>query len=120
MGGTLYQDIPTQHPRAVALQHSQKAASNAATHSVAVEAGSRLAAALGTERVWVNSFHHQAVDRVAPGFGITARAEDGVVEAIEAQASTWAMGVQWHPELMTQVDAGAAALLAAFVQACKD
>ena len=51
-------------------------------------------------RVMVNSLHHQAVDRVAPGLRVAARAADGVIEAIEDPASRFTVGLQWHPEML--------------------
>lgn len=65
-------------------------------HAVDVEAGSRLAAAVGTSRLETGSLHHQAVDRLGSGLRITARAGDGTVEALEAPGL---LAVQWHPEL---------------------
>ena len=67
-----------------------------------VTPGTRLAASLGPatplDTCAVNSRHHQAVGRVAPQFVVSAVSEDGVVEAIERPASTFCVGVQWHPE----------------------
>ena len=72
----------------------------------------------GREKVEVNSFHHQAVDRVAEGFYITARAQDGIVEAIEnPQAKIW--GVQFHPENMAQEDPEFLNLFKLFVEECR-
>lgn len=65
-------------------------------HSITLEAGSRLAKTMGTTAV-VNSFHHQAVDRLGEGLLATARSEDGVIEAFEHEDRP-IMGVQWHPE----------------------
>ena len=97
-GGTLVQDLPAQAPGCI--QHRQLAARWHASHSVAVTSSSRLARILGGERAEVNSFHHQAVSQVAPGFVVTAAAPDGVVEAIESPDHPFALGVQWHPEGM--------------------
>jgi putative glutamine amidotransferase len=65
-------------------------------HTLRVAPGSRLAAALGTEHAWVNSYHHQAVDLL--GFGVVpvAWADDGVVEALELEGDAWVLGVQWE------------------------
>lgn len=118
MGGTLYQDIDTMHPRALRLQHSQQAAHEQATHALTFATQSKLADLWGSGEGWVNSFHHQAVNRVAPGFVPTAWAADGVIEAIEKPGARFLLGVQWHPELMTRADVKAAALFSAFVAAC--
>jgi len=72
----------------------------ASVHRISVEPVSRLADALGTTEVVGSCHHHQAVDRVADGLRVTARADDGVVEAIEPADpfAPWLVGVQWHPE----------------------
>ena len=76
---------------------------------------SRLAQIMGAQRLRVNSTHHQAVESVGEGWVITAAAPDGVCEAIECPAHPFALGVQWHPERMTQEEQ--AALFSALVAA---
>lgn len=99
LGGTLFQDIPSQIPGA--LEHNSRDDRSSRVHPVEVEAGSLVAAAIGTTSLTVNSFHHQSVRDVAPGLRVTARSPDGVIEAIEsADSSWWAMAIQWHPEEM--------------------
>jgi putative glutamine amidotransferase len=66
-----------------------------------------------------NSRHHQAVKDVAPGFAVTARARDGVIEAIERVDVPFIVGVQWHPESLTATDPQMLALFEAFVAACR-
>ena len=66
-------------------------------HPVQIVPGSRLALALGTTNTVVNSLHHQAVQKIAPGFRVTATAPDGVIEAIESEQYP-AVGLQFHPE----------------------
>jgi putative glutamine amidotransferase len=65
----------------------------------------------------VNTSHHQAVKDPAPSFNVTAKANDGVIEAIEAKDHPFAVGVQWHPEILYRKDAPAAALFKALIQA---
>jgi len=72
------------------------------THSVELARGSRLADLLGPA-VMVNSYHHQCVDRLGDGLIVTARASDGVAEAIELPGSD-VLGVQWHPEMLREPD----------------
>ena len=96
LGGTLVQDLPSEWRGA--LPHDPEGARDARVHDVGLEPGSRLAATLGTARCEVNSFHHQALDRVAPGIRVAARAPDGVIEGVEADGDWWMLGVQWHPE----------------------
>lgn len=100
LGGTLIQDIPAQCEGA--LDHDSSAPRQARVHDLAVEAGSLTAAALGVTACSVNSLHHQAVQSVAPGLHVTARAPDGIIEALETDdPDWWVVAVQWHPEEMT-------------------
>ena len=98
-GGTLLQHIPEDLPGA--LEHEEEhEETDSPEHPVAIQAGTLLARILGTGTGVVNSFHHQSVDRVAPGFRVAARSSDGVVEAIERTDHPFYVGVQWHPERM--------------------
>jgi putative glutamine amidotransferase len=100
LGGTLVQDLPSQRPSDVKHDQPHDAASR--THDVAIVAGTRLAAATGTSAMPVNSYHHQAVDRLAAGLRVSATATDGLVEAVETDdAAWWVVAVQWHPEDLT-------------------
>lgn len=114
-GGTLWQDLPTERPGPVA--HRQAAPPAEPTHSVRVAPGTRTADLLGAGALRVNSTHHQAVRVLGAGLLETAWADDGVVEAVEAEdPGEWLVAVQWHPE---RGSAGAAdrALFAGFVAA---
>ena len=102
MGGTLYQDIHSQIKEKELIKHSQSAPKWYATHSVLLEGSSKLNDILKKEKIDVNSYHHQAVKDLAPGFKITAISPDGIIEAIEHSNHRFAVGVQWHPELMWQ------------------
>jgi putative glutamine amidotransferase len=97
-GGTLHQHLPDVVGDTVA--HRQTEDSRLPTHVVDVLPGSRLAAMLGTERLPVNSFHHQAVDRLGDGLRVCARAPDGTIEGIEAPAGPLVVAVQWHAETL--------------------
>lgn len=99
-GGTLYQDIPSERPAGY-LKHVQDLPAVAPSHHLTVIPGSQLAAITGGGKLAVNSFHHQAVKTVAPGFRAVAFAADSVVEAIEAWPDRPILGVQWHPESLT-------------------
>jgi putative glutamine amidotransferase len=116
-GGKLIQDLPSQWPQPRLLQHSQQAPRWHASHQVAIEPDSLLAAILGETTLRVNSFHHQAVRSVPEGVRITARAADGVSEAIEFPGHPWALGVQWHPEGMVTRHPLQRRLFSAFVVA---
>ena len=97
LGGTLYQDIYTEMP-ATLLKHSQDMDRAFASHTVSVAEGSLLHRIMRTEKLPVNSFHHQAVKAPAPGFRVSAASTDGVIEAIESTECKSLLGVQWHPE----------------------
>ena len=96
-GGTLYQDIPTQHANK-SVQHRQDADRDVVTHKVTVEKGSKLASILGQSEISTNTFHHQSVKTVAPDFNVVAKTSDGIIEAIEAYPYRPILGIQWHPE----------------------
>lgn len=111
LGGDLYQDIkPFEH-----LPHNGHWAK---VHTVTVRRGTLLSRILGQDTVLVNSQHHQAVDRVAPGFTLAALSEDGIVEAIEKPDAGFCLGVQWHPEWLSDADPAMQSLFDAFANAC--
>jgi putative glutamine amidotransferase len=119
LGGTLYQDIATQRGDAIKHDYFPTAgfARDHVAHPVAVTAGSRLDALVGAASIGVNSMHHQAVKDLAPGLVTTAVAPDGVVEALESSGEQFVLGVQWHPESLTDRDPRMHRLLSGFVQA---
>jgi len=100
LGGSLIQDIPAQSP--AARDHDDGSGRQTRTHEITLDPASRMAAAIGATKCKVNSLHHQSVKEVAPGLHVTARSPDGIVEGVEADdRDWWALGVQWHPEEMT-------------------
>jgi putative glutamine amidotransferase len=108
-GGTLLQDVPG---------HRQVEPGRLPTHRVLVEPGSRLAGALGSTDLEVNSFHHQAVDTLGAGLRVVARDPDGLVEGIEAVDHEFVLGVQWHAEGLVH-GAEQRALFGAFIAAAE-
>ena len=99
LGGTLFQDLPSERPGPVA--HDPGGARDARSHEVPLQEGSRAARALGRTAFSVNSFHHQAVDRLAGGLVASGWSADGLIEAVESPAEApWLLAVQWHPEEM--------------------
>ena len=118
LGGTLYQDIPTQVPT-YSIQHSQDAPGSVGTHSITIDKNSVLYKQLGVEKIAVNSFHHQAVKDVAPGFKVTAKSKDGIVEAIEKIDNPKVWGVQFHPEFKSRPN-NAHPLFKGFIKAAID
>ena len=100
-GGTLHQHLPD---RGGEIEHRQPGAGDEVTHTVEVASGTRLHALLEEDRLEVNSFHHQAVDRLGRGLVASVHAPDGVIEGIELPGHPFAVGVQWHAECL--VDRG--------------
>lgn len=98
LGGTLYQDLPSQRPGEI--NHDPDLSRNTRTHAAEIAAESRLARAVGLTHIHTNSVHHQAISRVADDLRVVATAPDGVIEGVESAADSawWCVGVQWHPE----------------------
>ncbi len=121
-GGTLYQDIATQSP--TALKHRDAALYDRLFHRVVFEPGTGLAELYaGQPGATVNSVHHQAIKDLAPDFSVEARCpDDGTIEAVRWQGSSYVAAVQWHPEFHAGVSEPAliddAPLLADFRAAC--
>ena len=106
MGGTLQQDIGGE-------SHWF------AHHEVALEAGSRLAKAIGSETVTAaHCVHHQALDRVADGLVVVGQTADGIVHACESAGHAWVVATQWHPEDTSATDAQQQSLFTALIDAC--
>jgi putative glutamine amidotransferase len=119
LGGTLLQDVSLR-PESVAhptdrgwkrWKEVERASLDGAPdvpdhprHRIAVEPGSHLHAALGVEEIEVDSFHHQALDEVAPDFTVVASAPDGVVEAVELRSDLYVLAVQWELQEEWRVD----------------
>ena len=111
LGGTLHPHIPDL---GIGDIHRDKEGLWA-YHDVEAVDGSRLAEAMGATAVMTYSGHHQAIDEVADGLTVTASAPDGIVEALEVDDATWAVGVQWHPEVSAHDDPTQQALFDALV-----
>ena len=117
-GGTLYQDLFSQVPSHVV--HRQDKPYDLPHHQVKIQKGTMLYDILGCETLSVNSMHHQAVKTPAPGAVVAARAEDGIIEAIEFPEKRFMLGLQWHPEHMWQSYASARRVWSALVSAAKE
>jgi putative glutamine amidotransferase len=116
-GGTLHQDLPSD----LGIRgHEQAPPRDVPSHDVEVAAGTQLAAVLGAGRLPVNSTHHQAVRDPGAGVLVSARAPDGVIEAIEVPDLPFALGVQWHPEAVMAHEPRHAALYRGLVDAARD
>jgi putative glutamine amidotransferase len=112
--GSLHQHLPDVVGTRVT--HRQRETGSQPTHDVRIAPGSRLAGLLGTHRIDVNSFHHQAVARVGRRLRPVAWAEDGTIEALEALDRPFLLAVQWHAEALSSLPEHAA-LFAALVEA---
>lgn len=99
--GTLFQDLNLELPNSGVHQGDQ--VSGQIFHQVFFKRNTYLRNLLG-EQVLVNSFHHQAIKELGNGLIISGESTDGIVESIEGGKDAWMIGVQWHPERMTEED----------------
>ena len=117
LGGTLYQDLPLQHPSNT--NHHGHAPYDRPVHDVEIDKTSPLYECLGTEILPVNSYHHQAVKDVAEGLTVMAAAPDGIVEALYKPDRRFLWAVQWHPEFSYRTDGSSRQIFSAFAGAMK-
>jgi putative glutamine amidotransferase len=115
-GGTLIQDIDSQHD--TEIRHAS-IPEDRARHDVIIEQGTQLAGVLPAAELNVNSSHHQAVRTVGEGMRVTAHAPDGIIEGLEDPKHPFYLGVQWHPEDMTGEESSST-LFAAFIRAAQE
>src|SRR5215211_6149931 len=120
LGGTLYQDVPSQLGADV-LNHWQTTPKCQVTHEVEVLDDSYLAKITDRQTVEVNSYHHQGIKGLADVLTVAARCADGVIEALESRyfSDRWIVGVQWHPEGMRDTESGHRNLFEAHVCAAE-
>ncbi|MEJ5343529.1 MAG: gamma-glutamyl-gamma-aminobutyrate hydrolase family protein [Chloroflexus sp.] len=122
LGGSLYQDIPSQ--LATTIDHRANTRTRAwteLTHSLHILADSRLATVLHTTDIGCNTMHHQAIKQLAPGLRAVASAPDGIIEAFEALDDHYLLAVQCHPEhLWDSSEPRWQALFADFVNTCRE
>ena len=116
-GGTLHQDLPSLNGSLI--DHRQTDGGDVLTHEIAIEPGTQLERLTGGGRLEVNSFHHQGIDRLGDGLIVSARSEDGVIEAIEDPDSRFFLGVQWHAEFLAE-RAAEHAIFRAFLEAAAE
>lgn len=114
LGGSLVQDIA--HEIGGAVNHRQETAATRPWHRVAIVPKTALRRILGRDGLKVNSSHHQAPKRVAPGLVVNAVAGDGVIEGLESPRHRFVIGVQWHPEFLYRRDEGSRRLFRAFLK----
>jgi len=117
LGGSLYQDIASQVPDAT--EHEQSKKKNRSGHRVQIAGNSRLGGIVRRRSIEVNTTHHQAVKNLGRGLIATAVAPDGIIEAIESTRHRFAVGVQWHPEVLAPRRIDQRRIFDAFIAACK-
>jgi putative glutamine amidotransferase len=115
-GGSLIQDIVSQVPSA--LKHEQGAPRERASHSLSINPESLLGSLAGDVSAFVNSHHHQAIEKLGEGLQAAAWSSDGLVEAVEdLREGRWALGVQWHPELGWESERLSRTIFNSFIEA---
>lgn len=118
LGGTNYQDLEAEYEGKL-YQHLQLAMRTHRTHSVELEEDSLLYKIMGEKNFNVNSFHHQAVNKVSDKLRVVGRAADGMIEAMESTDYQFVMGIQWHPEeFALQGDQASINIFEKFVEEC--
>ena len=102
LGGTLYQDLPTQKPSEVC--HQMTAVSNKTIHRVDILRDTPLYQLLAKDELMVNSYHHQSIKDLGGDLKIAAMSEDGIVESVYLPTHPFCLGLQWHPERLENED----------------
>ena len=115
LGGTLWQDLPSQHPSEIV--HRQGKPYDVPTHQVTLSGD--LQAFLGKDVLEVNTLHHQAVKDLSSGLMPMAVAPDGIIEAAQMTGKRFVWAVQWHPEYLFRTDLDSLAIFSCFVEHCK-
>jgi putative glutamine amidotransferase len=119
LGGTLYQDLEAEYPNAIKHDYFPNYGfeRDYLAHDVALAPGSRLEHALASQRIAVNSMHHQGIKVLAGALAPSAIAPDGLIEAVESTDDNFVVGVQWHPEVIESSDPNTEHLFSAFIEA---
>jgi putative glutamine amidotransferase len=117
LGGSLYQDIAIQVPSAG--EHQQSARKQTGGHPVKIHPGTQLERILQRRTVEANTTHHQAVKALGRGLVVNATADDGMIEGIESRGHTFALGVQWHPEVLAPNRVTHRRIFSSFVSVCR-
>jgi putative glutamine amidotransferase len=116
LDGSLHQHVPDVF--GTTLRHAQDEARSARTHAVSVDTGSQLARVVGGTELRVNSFHHQAINKLGAGIEAVAWSDDKLIEAVELPgARGFLLAVQWHPEELVDDDEAARRLFQALIDA---
>lgn len=115
LGGTLWQDLPSQHPSEIV--HRQCKPYDVPSHQVKLSGN--LKSLLSKDILEVNTLHHQAVKDLGKGLTAMAIAPDGIVEAVQMLGKRFVWAVQWHPEYLFRTDKDSLAVFSCFVEHCK-
>ncbi len=114
LGGTLYQDLPAQRPEAPVC-HRQKTGYPEDGHFITLTEDTPFRALFAEERPFVNTYHHQAIKDLAPDLRLLAVSDDGIAEAVCMRDRPYVFGVQWHPELIYDKNAGCDRIFTYFI-----
>ena len=117
LGGTLYQDIPSEVE--TKISHRQSEPKFSPSHDIRIITDTPLYEMMRTERIKGNSFHHQAIKTLGKGLEIMAVAEDGIIEAVYSSEMQYLRAYQWHPERLIKADAQNRMIFEDFIHACK-
>ena len=115
LGGTLWQDLPSEHPSEIV--HRQGKPYDAPTHKVKLNGD--LQTLLGKDIIEVNTLHHQAIKDLGNDLTAMAVAPDGIIEAVKMVGKRFVWAVQWHPEYMFKTNPDSLAIFSCFVKHCK-
>lgn len=117
LGGSLYQDLPTQHPSNV--EHNQRPPYNKPIHEVVLTNGSPLYSCLQVDKLQVNSCHHQAIKELSTQLQVMATSSDGLIEAVYMPTYKFLWALQWHPEFSYDIDINGQKIFKAFIDSMK-
>lgn len=117
LGGTLYQDIPSEAQTKILHRQSEPKFSH--SHDVRIMINTPLYEMMKAERIKANSFHHQAIKTLGDGLEIMALAEDGIIEAVYSSGRQYIRAYQWHPERLYETDAQNRIIFEDFIRVCE-
>lgn len=118
LGGSLYQDIPTEIPSDI--PHRQSQPRTEPSHEVKILSDTPLMELIGKERMTANSFHHQAIKALGDGLEVMALADDGIIEAVYHTGDSYVIAYQWHPERLYTIDEDNMILFTDFIKAATE
>lgn len=117
LGGSLYQDLPSQHPSNV--EHNQRPPYNNPIHEVVLTNDSPLYKCLQVDKLQVNSCHHQSIKEISTQLQVMATSPDGLIEAVYMPTYKFLWALQWHPEFSYDIDINSQKIFKAFIDSMK-